>query len=216
MSDKTLRQYVTDELEFEPSVDAEHIGVAVDKGVVTLTGYVKSFAEKLSAVAATRRVKGVRAIAEEMEVRFPTDKKTADDEIAKRAFDVIQWNSVVPQQGIEINVRHGMVTLAGHVDWWYQRSAAENAVRKLSGVLGVINNITIRPHVQPIDVKRKIEDAFKRRAELDSQAIRVAVTDGGKITLQGNVHDWREYNAAVDAAWSAPGVVSVEDRLTLG
>ena len=215
MSDKGLRQFIIDELEFEPSVGGEHIGVAVDNGVVTLSGYVKSFPEKLAAIAAVRRVKGVRAIAEEIEVRFPNQKKTSDEEIAKRAFDIIRWTSVVPQDGIEISVRHGMVTLAGHVDWWYQKTAAENAVRKLSGILGVINNISIRPHVQPTDVKRKIEDAFKRRAELDSEAIRVAVSDGGKITLQGTVHDWREYNAAVDAAWAAPGVVSVENRLML-
>jgi len=216
MTDRSLRQFVVEELDFEPSVDAEHIGVAVDNGIVTLSGHVKTFAEKLAAMAAVRRVKGVRGIAEEMEVRFPNEKKTSDDQIAKRAADIIQWNSVVPQNTIEITVRNGWVTLSGHVDWWYQKTAAENAVRKLSGVSGVINNITIRPHIQPIDVKRKIEDAFKRRAELDSEAIRVAVSDGGKITLQGTVHDWREQIAAVSAAWSAPGVVSVDDRLTLG
>lgn len=215
MSDRTLRQFVIDELEFEPSVDAAHIGVSAENGVVTLTGYTNTYSEKLAAVAAVRRVKGVRAIAEELEVRFANHKQTADDEIARRAADIIRWNAVVPQDGIEISVRHGMVTLGGSVDWWYQRTAAENAVRKLSGVAGVINDITIRPHIHPIDVKRKIEDAFKRRAELDSEAIRVAVNDGGKITLQGTVHDWREHNAAVDAAWAAPGVVSVEDRLTL-
>jgi osmotically-inducible protein OsmY len=169
----------------------------------------------LAAIAAARRLKGVRAIAEEIEIRFPNHKQTADDEIAKRACNIIRWSSVVPQDGIQISVRHGIVTLGGQVDWWYQKTAAENAVRKLSGVLDVINNIGIRPHVQPADVKQKIEDAFKRRAELDSEAIRVAVSDGGKITLQGTVHDWREHNAAVDAAWAAPGVVSVEDRLTL-
>lgn len=216
MTDRTLRQFVIDELEFEPSVDAEHIGVAVANGIVTLSGYVKSFAEKLAAVAAVRRVKGVRGIAEEMEVRFPSDKKTADDQIAARAADIIRWNSVVPQNATEITVRNGWVTLSGQVDWWYQRSEAEKAVRKLSGVSGVINNITIRPHIEPFDVKQKIEAAFKRRAELDSEAIRVAISGGGNITLQGTVHDWREHNAAVDAAWSAPGVVSVEDRLTLG
>jgi len=216
MTDKSLRQFVIDELDFEPSVDAEHMGVAVENGVATLSGHVESFAEKLAAVAAVRRVKGVRGIADEIEVRFPNEKKTADDQIASRAADIIRWNAVVPQNAIEITVRNGWVTLSGHVDWWYQRTNAENAVRKLTGVSGVINNITIRPHVQPIDVKRKIEDAFKRRAELDSEAIRVAVSDGGKITLQGTVHDWREHNAAVDAAWSAPGVASVEDRLTLG
>jgi osmotically-inducible protein OsmY len=215
MSDKDLRQYVIDELDFEPSVDAEHIGVAVEGGVVTLSGHVKSFAEKLAAVAAVRRVKGVRAIAEETEVRFPNDKKTADDEIAKRAVEIIRWNAVVPQDAIQITVRSGWITLTGEVDWWYQKSAAENAVRKLTGISGIINDIAIRPRVQPIDVKRRIEKAFERRAELDSQAIRVAVGDAGTITLQGSVHDWREYNAAADAAWSAPGVASVDNRLTI-
>jgi osmotically-inducible protein OsmY len=215
MSDKDLRQYIIDELDFEPSVDAAHIGVAVENGVVTLTGHVGSYAEKLAAVAATRRIKRVRAIAEEIEVRYPSDKKTGDDEIAKRAADIIRWSAVVPQDGIQLTVHKGWVTLGGQVNWWYQRNAAEDAVRKLSGVSGVINNITIHPHVQPFDVKRKIEDAFKRRAELDTQGIRVAVTDDGKITLEGKVHDWREHNAAVDAAWSAAGVVSVEDRLSI-
>jgi osmotically-inducible protein OsmY len=129
--------------------------------------------------------------------------------------DIIRWSAVVPQDGIQVTVRDGWVTLGGQVNWWYQKTAAEDAVRKLSGVSGVINTISLRPHVQPFDVKRKIEDAFKRRAELDTQGIRVAVTDGGKITLEGKVHDWREHSAAVDAAWSAPGVMSVEDRLTI-
>jgi osmotically-inducible protein OsmY len=215
MSDKDLRQYIIDELDFEPSVDAAHIGVAAEDGVVTLTGHVKSYSEKLAAVTAVRRVRGVRAIAEEMVVRYPSEKKTADDEIGKRAIDIIRWSAEVPQDAIQVVVRNGWVTLDGQVNWWYQKTAAEEAVRKLSGVVGVINNITILPHVQPFDVKRKIEDAFKRRAELDSQAIRVVVTDGGKITLEGKVHDWQEHNAAIDAAWSAPGAISVNDRLTI-
>jgi len=215
MSDKDLRQFIIDELDFEPSVDAANIGVAVENGVVTLSGHVASYAEKMAAEAAVRRVKGVRAIAEEIEVRFPFDKKTADDEIAKRTLDIIRWNATVPQDRIQVTVQDGWVTLGGQVDWWYQKNAAADAVRKLSGVSGVINNVTIRPRVQPVDVKRKIEDAFKRRAEIDTQGIRVAVTDGGKITLQGSVHDWQERIAAVDAAWSAPGVVSVDDRLSI-
>jgi osmotically-inducible protein OsmY len=215
MSDKDLRQFIIDELDFEPSVDAANIGVAVENGVVTLSGHVASYAEKMAAEAAVRRVKGVRAIAEEIEVRYAFDKKTGDDEIAKRALDIIRWSATVPQDRIQLTVQTGWVTLSGQVDWWYQKNAAADAVRKLSGVSGVINNVTIRPRVQPVDVKRKIEDAFKRRAEIDTQGIRVAVTDGGKITLQGSVHDWQERIAAVDAAWSAPGVVSVDDRLSI-
>jgi osmotically-inducible protein OsmY len=215
MSDKDLRQFIIDELDFEPSVDAANIGVAVENGVVTLSGHVASYAEKMAAEAAVRRVKGVRAIAEEIEVRYAFDKKTGDDEIAKRALDIIRWSATVPQDRIQLTVQNGWVTLSGQVDWWYQKNAAADAVRKLSGVSGVINNVTIRPRVQPVDVKRKIEDAFKRRAEIDTQGIRVAVTDGGKITLQGSVHDWQERIAAVDAAWSAPGVVSVDDRLSI-
>lgn len=134
MSDKSLRDAVIAELEWEPSIDAEHIGVAVDGGVVTLTGHVGSYTERCNAEKVVKRVKGVRAIAEEIEVRFPNDKKTADDQIAKRALDVIAWDSTIPKDRIQVKVQNGLVTLTGEVDWFYQREDAEAAVRKLGGV----------------------------------------------------------------------------------
>lgn len=213
MSDIALRQDIIDELEFEPRVNAAHIGVAVEKGVVTLSGHVGSYAEKLAAEKATKRVKGVHAIAEEIEVRFPSDKKTADDEIAARAISILRWSAVVPPDSVMISVQDGWVRLGGEVNWQYQRSAAEAEIRRLSGVVGVVNGITIKPRVQPVDIKRKIEAALKRHAEIEAQGIRVTVEDGGRVGLDGYVHDWRQREAAADAAWSAPGVVRVDDRL---
>ena len=213
MSELQLRQDVVDELEYEPSVDAAHIGVAVDKGVVTLTGHVASYAEKQAAIAAVRRVKGVRAIAEEIEVRYPLDKKTSDDEIAQRAIDILGWDMMVPSDSIQVMVHNGWVTLTGNVDWHYQKKHAEEDVRKLSGVRGVTNTIEIKPSVQAEDVKRKIEEALKRHAEIEASAIRVTVRERNKVLLEGKVGSWDERNAVENAAWSAPGVKSVEDRM---
>ena len=213
MGDLQLRQDVVDELEYEPSIDAAHIGVAVDKGVVTLTGHVASYAEKQAAIAAVRRIKGVRAIADEIEVRYPSDKKASDDEIAKRAIDILDWDTMVPSGSIQVMVHDGWITLTGSVDWHYQRKHAEEDVRKLSGVRGVINTVEIKPSVQAEDVKRKIEQALKRYAEIDANAIRVTVPERNKVVLEGKVGTWDERHAVVTAAWSAPGVQSVEDRM---
>ena len=215
MTDTSLRQDIIDELDFEPSVNAAHIGVAVDNGVVTLSGHVCSYAEKYAAEQAVKRVKGVRAIAQEIDVRYPNDLKTADDEIAKRALNILRWSAVVPQDTVQVKVQDGWVTLTGQVDWQFQRTAAENEIRKLSGVAGVINSITIKSHVQSVDVKRKIEDALKRSAEVEAAAIRVSLLGNGKVALDGKVHDWKERDAVSRAAWSAPGVMSVDDRLTI-
>lgn len=215
MSDSALRQDIIDELEFEPRVHAAHIGVAVEKGVVTLSGHVGSYAEKLAAEKAAKRVKGVHAIAEEIEVRFPGDKKTADDEIASRAVNILRWSAVVPPDSVMIRVQDGWVRLSGEVNWQFQRSAAEAEIRRLSGIAGVVNGITIKPRVQPVDIKRKIEAALKRHAEIEAQGILVTVEEGGRVGLEGCVHDWREREAVTDAAWSAPGVVRVDDRLRI-
>jgi osmotically-inducible protein OsmY len=215
MSDLQLRQDVLDELEFEPSLNAAHIGVTVDGGVVTLSGHVTSYAEKLAAIAAVRRIRGVKAIAEEIDVRYVTDKKTSDDEIAKRAVDILGWDTLVPSGSIQAVVRDGWVTLTGNVDWYYQKKAAEDDIRKLGGVRGVINNIAIRPPVKANDVKRKIEDALRRHAEIEAKAIRVTVQDNDRVVLEGKVDNWDEKYAVETAAWSAGGVKSVEDRLTI-
>jgi osmotically-inducible protein OsmY len=215
MGDSQLRQDVLDELEFEPSIDAVHIGVAVHAGVVTLTGHVGSYAEKLAAVTAVRRVKGVRAIADEIHARYPSAKKTADDEIAKRAVDILRWDTMVPSESIQVLVRDGCVMLSGNVDWYYQKKNAEEDVRKLSGVRAVINNIEIKPRAAADDVRRKIEEALKRHAQIEAQAIRVTVRDHNTVVLEGKVDNWDERHAVQNAAWSAPGVTSVEDRLTI-
>jgi osmotically-inducible protein OsmY len=215
MTDMQLRQDIIDELDFEPRVNAAHIGVAVDNGVVTLTGHVAHYAEKLSAEQAARRVKGVRAIAQEIEVRYPSDKKTADDEIAARALNILRWSAVVPTEQVQVKVQNGWVTLTGEVEWHFQRSSAESELRKLSGVAGVINDVAIKSRVQTQDIKRKIEDALKRNAEIEAQRIQVSVLDGGRVSLKGNVHDWQERYSVKNAAWSAPGVTSVEDNLAI-
>jgi osmotically-inducible protein OsmY len=216
MSELKLRQDVVDELEFEPSVNAAHIGVAADKGVVTLSGHVGSYAEKLAALAAARRVRGVHAIADEIDVRYPSDRKSSDDQIAKRAVDILAWDTVVPDGATQVTVHDGWVTLTGNVDWQYQKKAAENDVRKLSGVRGVINNIVIRPRVKADDIKRKIEEALKRHAEVEAHAISVTVRNDDQVVLEGKVDNWDERYAVENAAWSAPGVKSVEDRILIG
>jgi len=215
MDNKQLRQNVLDELEFEPSVDAANIGVAVDGGVVTLSGHVSSYAEKLATEQAVRKVKGVRAIAQEIEVRYPTDKTTADDEIAKRALSVLKWHAEIPDGAVKVTVQKGWVTLAGEVNWQYQKKTAEDAVRKLTGVTGVINNISLKPTIFASDIKRKIEGALARHAHHEAEAIRVNVRDGNKVVLEGNVNSWEEREAVEDAAWSIAGVQSVDDRLTI-
>ncbi|HLW90472.1 MAG TPA: BON domain-containing protein [Roseiarcus sp.] len=215
MTDKLLRQDVVDELNFAPNVDASSIGVAVSNGVVTLTGHVSDYAQKLAAERAARQVKGVRAIAEEIEVRYPNEKKTADDQIAERALAILRWDAQAPAETITVRVERGWVTLTGEAPWQYQRIAAEKAIRKLSGVVGVTNEIRVTPKVISQDVRGKIRDALKRNAELDANSIMVAVHDD-RVTLIGKVKTWRERDVAERAAWSAPGVTAVEDRLDIG
>ena len=216
VTDSQLRQDIIDELEFDPSFDGEHIGVAVDKNVVSLSGHVNSYAEKVAAIAAVQRVKGVHAIAENIEVRYPFQKQTADDQLAKRATDILNWDVLVPKEAVNVLVQDGWVTLTGRVEWNYSKTAAEDDIRKLSGVRGVTNKITIKqPDVDASSVKGKIESALKRHAEVEARAIRVTVKDGNKVVLEGKVDNWDERRAVENAAWSAPGVVSVEDRLTI-
>ena len=178
MSDIELRQDILDELAFEPSLEAEHIGVTVEDGVVTLTGHVGSYAEKTTAERAVQRVKGVRAIAQDIEVRFPEDKKTADDEIAGRAAKIIAWNAAIPDGKIHVKVQKGCVTLSGQVDWHFQSAAAEKAVCKLSGVSGVNNMLTIRPRVDIASIRNSIETALTRNAEIEADGISVDVSGG--------------------------------------
>lgn len=215
MSDIKLRQDILDALEFEPSIDAAHIGVAVENGVVTLTGHVGSYAAKTTAERIAQRVKGVRGIAQEIQVRYPADKKCADDEIAQRALQIIAWDVDLPDGAIQVKVQKGWVTLTGQVEWHYQRADTEAAVRRLSGVMGITNSIAIRPRADAQNVKRRIEEALKRNAELESSGIKVDVV-GGKVRLDGKIHAWYERGIAEQAAWAAPGVSAVEDNLKVG
>lgn len=212
MDDKTLRNMILEELDWDPSFDSADIGVQVDNGVVTLTGHVRTFAEKVAAEKACIRVKGVRAIAQDLQIRTPGMKQTADDEIARRALDILTWNVSVPQDRLKVKVQHGFVTLTGDVDWQYQKTAAEEAIRRLGGVTGVSNMISLKGSPAAGDVKRKIEDALKRSAETEADSIRVSVADG-KVTLEGKVKAFYERRVIERAAWAAPGVREVDDRV---
>jgi osmotically-inducible protein OsmY len=214
MDDKTLRQHIIDELDFEPSVNSANIGVAVENGVVTLSGHVASYAERVAVERAVRRVHGVRAIAAELEVRYPYGQPVSDDQIAERALQVIAWDARIPEGALSVRVEKGWVTLEGAVGWQYQKSACESAVRKLTGVVGVSNFIGVKPRLQASDVHGIIMAALKRNAEVEADAIRVIVS-GDKVTLEGKVNALFERDLVEQAAWSAPGVASVVDRLTI-
>lgn len=212
--DLVLQQRVIDEMEFEPSVDAAHIGISVRDGVVTLSGHVDSFVEKFAAERTARRVKGVKAVAQELEVRLPGDRRTADEEIAARAVKILSWDALVPDERIVVKVEHGIVTLSGEVDWQFQRAEAEADVRKLGGVRSVINDVVVAPKLRAEDVQEKIHAALERTAEIEAGKVTVTVS-GSKVTLSGKVNAWTEREAIERAAWSAPGVAQVEDRIEL-
>ena len=214
MNDLSLRNTILDELDFQPDIDAAHIGVSVDNGVVTLSGYVKSYAQKISAERAVKTVKGVRAVAEELQVRLNKDAGTEDDAIAKRALNIISWRSDTPEGDIKVIVQKGWVILEGQVDWQYQKETAESAVRKLSGVVGIDNRLTLRTRVKVTDIQQSIEEALKRNAEVDAKGIQIKVV-GGVVKLEGKVDFWRERQIAERAAWSVPGVSKVEDYLLI-
>jgi osmotically-inducible protein OsmY len=214
MKDSKLKQNVIDELDFEPSINAADIGVAVENGIVTLTGHVPTYAEKSTVEQIVSRVKGVKGIAQEIEVRPAGTGQTADDQIAKRAVDTIEWNTSIPEGAIQVKVQKGWVTLTGKVDWQYQRSAAADSIRALVGVLGLSNQIEIRPHACTTNIKQRIEDALQRNAEVKAKAISVEVI-GRKVILNGTVKALTERNAAERAAWSAPGVEGVVNNIVI-
>jgi osmotically-inducible protein OsmY len=214
MTDKELKQHVQNALDWEPSLDAIDIGISVDESVVTLRGNVASYAEKIAAERTALRVYGVKAVANDLAVHLVNGFERTDTEIAQAAVAALRWNTVVPGDRVTVTAANGWLTLNGTLDWQYQKDAAARAVRDLMGVKGVMNNITVQPRVKTIDVRDKIEAAFKRSAEIDARRINVTAADG-KVILSGNVHSWAERQEAERAAWAAPGVKQVEDRLTI-
>ncbi|MDJ1506438.1 BON domain-containing protein [Xanthocytophaga agilis] len=213
-SDFSLQQDVINELRWEPTLHSTEIGVAVKDGVVTLSGYVQNYSMKVAAENTAKRVKGVRAVAQEITVKS-IGSQTTDEDIAHAILNSFKWHSEIPEDKIKIRVQKGWVTLEGQVDWHYQRNAAESAIQFLVGVKGVSNLISVKPAVVVSDVKTKIIAALQRNATLEGQQIDVEAI-GTKIILKGKVHSWIERKEAEHAAWAAPGVTNVEDDLVIG
>ncbi|ALN88620.1 BON domain protein [Lysobacter capsici] len=214
MNDKKLRKAVIDQLDFEPGIDSADIGVAAEAHVVTLTGHVPNYAQKVAAERAAWRVKGVQAVVDNLKVRYAAEP-ASDGEIAKRALSSLQWDATLPSD-LRVTVNNGWVILEGQVQWQFQRENAGKDVRKLFGVMGITNNITLKPVARTATVKQRIEDALKRNAEVEAALIRVDIEGGDTVTLDGKVDTWSERMAVQHAAWSAPGVKSVIDHLTIG
>jgi osmotically-inducible protein OsmY len=211
MTDKAVQEAVLRELEWDPQVEAAHIGVAVNKGAVTLTGHVSSYTEKLAAIRAAERIQGVTAVADEIEVELPGASIRDDTEIAEQIAQTLRWNTLVPDT-VRAEVRNGVVTLRGEVEWPYQQEAAERAVRDVTGIRAVTNLITVKPRVKASAVKERIEETIERSASLDAEAIEVSTTNG-TVHLRGKVHSLWEKRLAEQAAASAPGVARVENQL---
>jgi osmotically-inducible protein OsmY len=212
--DRDLQESVMAELGWEPSVEAAHIGVAVNAGVVTLTGHVQSFPQKIAAERTVARVKGVKAVAEEIEVKLPYDIRRGDEDIAGAAIERLAWDASVPRDAIDIRVEKGWVTLNGEVDWQFEKQAAAQAVRTLIGVVGVSNQIEVKPTVNADDVGQNITRALHRSWFYDPNTIKVS-SQGGKIKLTGQVTTWNARDLAGKTAWSAPGATSVENDITV-
>ena len=213
-SDDQIKEDILDEIDFDPKVEVTDIGVTVKDGAVTLHGTVHSYFEEQAVIKAAKRVKGVHAVVEKINIKYPSDTQIDDSDIAERIARLCDWNTTFRKYDIKAEVKNGRVTLTGEVDWQYQRADARDYVSRLRGVTGVTNAIVIRPHASQVDVKRKIAEALHRSATLESSKIKVDVVDG-KVTLKGHVKAWYERKLAEDAAWSAPGVTNVVDQIQI-
>jgi osmotically-inducible protein OsmY len=213
-SDSEIERDVRDELKWDPDLNADDIAVSVKDGVVTLAGFTQSYFDRLEAEAAAKRVAGVHAVANDIEVRLPKIDQRPDPDIARDAVAALKAELPLSYDRIKVVVRDGWINLEGAVEWQYQKSAAESAVRRVKGAKGVTDVITVKPKVEPSELKRKIQEAFKRNAQLDADRITVEA-NGSVVTLKGTVHSWIEREEAERVAWSAPGITKVEDRITV-
>ena len=214
-TDEEIKSDILAELKWDPRIESSDIGITVKEGAVGLHGVVESYAERLAAEKAAKRVKGVRTIAEEIEVKYPSDKSVSDEDIAERIAKQYKWHYALGNNDIKAVVRNGFVTLTGEVDWNYQRDSARDLVAGSQGVTGVSNQITLRRHASAGDVTKKIKQALHRNANLEASHINVEVDDSGKVTLTGDVHTLYERNLVEDAVWGAPGITRVQDNLRI-
>jgi osmotically-inducible protein OsmY len=213
-SDSEIERDVREELKWDPDLDAEDIAVSVKNGVVTLAGFTRSYTDRLEAEAAAKRVAGVLAVANDIEVRLPAIDQRPDPDIARDAVASLKSELPISHDKIKVIAKDGWITLEGAVEWQYQKTTAENTVRKVKGVKGVTNVIMVKPKVEPSDLKRKIQEAFKRNAEVDANRITVE-TNGSEVVLKGTVRSWIERDEAERVAWSAPGITKVDDRIVV-